>query len=476
MNRIISQINTKINELQDLASRLADCDPDGDRTLEEALKPFLISACIGMLEKATMIRSDREQMMQCILDQTGLGAASPYDAKEIYCRLQEPDSDAYQTLYGMANGWDMPELTVSWQIYAVMPLLFEREEITEVFIPKVTDLLRDISRLLENEFPHVPANKAYYLYVKETLERLNQVMREEFHLEEDFISAEISYVDEDDGFFEDEGMTGIVIAPEQEGLREEIQRMRNRIVQLLQERDTLRLVECPGIEARYMTLIGALECQAFREEVAYRRTKRKMEMLQALANRREHIDEEKIEQLLDEQMAEYQQRLDDRIEKLNDMVAGSGSASGDHGSAAGTEEEVRRLYHDIVKGLHPDLHPDQSDQDVEMFYRAQNAYESRDVKALRIIAEALKAEEDLPEDMTGRELRREKERLLEIARGIRQEIAAIKAEYPYTMKELLNDQEWIRVKREELQEQIDNYIRIRREYEGRIRELLKEQG
>ena len=265
----------------------------------------------------------------------------------------------------------------------------------------------------------------------------------------------------------------LITNPDQARLREEVREMRNRIVQLLQEKDALVLVECRGIEARYMSLVGALECEAFREEVAYRRTKRKMEMLQALANRREHADEEKIEQLLDEQMAEYQQRLDDRMDALNSVVM-TGTGAGAY--TAGSEEDLRTLYHKIVKGLHPDLHPDLSAQEIEMFYWAQNAYENRDLKALQTIADALRAEEDLPEEMSYGDLLQEKERLLEIAAGIREEIGQIKSQYPYTMKDRINDEEWVRVRREELQDQIRDFIEIRKEYEKRVRELLQAQG
>ena len=178
MSIITSQINNQINDLQSVASALADYDPDGDRTLEEGLKPFLISACIGMVEKATMMRTDREAMMQYILDQTELGFAIPYDAKTIYRKLQERNSDAYQTLYGMANGWDLPGNTVSWIVYTVMAVNFGREDIAENFLPEVSNLMKFMGDLLMKPFPHVPANRAFYLYMKETIERFNQEMRD----------------------------------------------------------------------------------------------------------------------------------------------------------------------------------------------------------------------------------------------------------------------------------------------------------
>ena len=260
----------------------------------------------------------------------------------------------------------------------------------------------------------------------------------------------------------------LIIDPGDFLLREEVRELRNKVITLLQERDQLVLVECPGIEARYMMLVGALECQAFREEVEYRRVKRKMELLQALANRRQPIDEAKVDAFLSEEMEEYEQRLDDRYAKLNAIVGETGGER----IIIGTEDEIRGLYHQIVRALHPDLHPDLSGQEQELFFWAQTAYENRDLGALQMIADAMGASGDPEDEMTGADLKRERDRLIDTGRKIREDIAWIKEQYPYNMKELINDEEWVRQRRDELQGQIDDFIRIRKTYEERIRDLL----
>lgn len=54
MAHITTNINALIDELQYMSSKLADCDPDGDRILEDGLKPFLVSAVIGVLEEMNL--------------------------------------------------------------------------------------------------------------------------------------------------------------------------------------------------------------------------------------------------------------------------------------------------------------------------------------------------------------------------------------------------------------------------------------
>lgn len=201
---IVSKINASIDELQSMASQLADCDPDGDRTMEEVLQPFLISACIGILEEMDVTRADREMMLQYILDSTVLGLAIPYDADQVYQNLEHPDTEAYQTLHGMANGWDMPGNTVGWQVFTVMAVYFERLDIAEMFIPKVTEFMHDIGELLDDAFPCMAANRAYFLYMSETIDRLNQVLRDQYGLESDLFSVDLKMEEiMDDGAIKD---------------------------------------------------------------------------------------------------------------------------------------------------------------------------------------------------------------------------------------------------------------------------------
>ena len=40
MSRITSTVNDIISNLQSMATQLSNCNPDGDRALEEVLQPF----------------------------------------------------------------------------------------------------------------------------------------------------------------------------------------------------------------------------------------------------------------------------------------------------------------------------------------------------------------------------------------------------------------------------------------------------
>ena len=48
--------------------------------------------------------------------------------------------------------------------------------------------------------------------------------------------------------------------------------------------------------------------------------------------------------------------------------------------------ELKKLYHRIVKALHPDLNPNLTQAQLNLFNNAVNAYESGDLNTLSIIS------------------------------------------------------------------------------------------
>ena len=119
-------------------------------------------------------------------------------------------------------------------------------------------------------------------------------------------------------------------------------------------RDQMLFVECKNIEMEYMLALGDLEYKAYELNCQMLRLKRKVELIQACKNRQEKIILSEIENILDTEFADYQARLDEQLHKMNIAIERS------RGEWLSEDEskEARALYHDIVKALHPDLHPE----------------------------------------------------------------------------------------------------------------------
>lgn len=104
--------------------------------------------------------------------------------------------------------------------------------------------------------------------------------------------------------------------------------------------------------------------------------------------------------------------------------------------------ELKKLYRKIVKSLHPDINSNVSEAQLQLFDNAVSAYKNGDLETLRTIGEMV-GNNPLPEQnkdaMT--QLVEDRERLHGLLKSIRESIDNIKTEYPYTMKDIVEDTE-----------------------------------
>lgn len=265
-------------------------------------------------------------------------------------------------------------------------------------------------------------------------------------------------------------MADVILFPDFVALKKEVEKLHTEISMLLLERDELRFVICRNIEAAYMLALGSLEYKAFELHCKVLRLKRKIDLIQARINRQEAVLLSAIEEMLDTEFAEFQQQLEEQINKMNSALDYS------KGRVLTDEEtkELKKMYRSIVKSLHPDLHPDITQAQLQLFHNAVQAYESGDLNSLRIINQMVADPDLLIQNENGLSaLVKEKERLTETLELIRKQISLIKSEYPYTMKELVNDPEKIAEKRAELEEIITELKAAYEQYSAKLKEIQR---
>ena len=240
--------------------------------------------------------------------------------------------------------------------------------------------------------------------------------------------------------------TQIDISPRKKQLKEEYERLQLEYAALVAERDELENSEGPRLTALYMEAVGQLQYEVLvlRYEIAL--LKQKRDLLQAYKNRGEKADLNYVDEQVEATAKTYNENIQREEEKIKQAKAYIEEQKEEEKKNQENEKrELRDLYRKLVHRLHPDLHPEQTEWEKELFLKVQDAYEKGDLEKLRELAQQLEA--GMPADAVNNETTEEWEervnQLKEEIAKIREEIARILQEFPFTYRERLNDPEWI---------------------------------
>lgn len=262
----------------------------------------------------------------------------------------------------------------------------------------------------------------------------------------------------------------VILFPQYEELKKEVQKLRAELSMFVLERDELKLIECRNIEMAYLLSLGGLEYKAYEIDCAIHRLKRKIELIQAKKNRQEKVVLTDIEKVLDDEFADYKEKLNEQIDKMNAALERSKGTMLTNDETA----ELKKLYRSIVKALHPDLNPDLSDAQVSLFHNAVYAYEHGDLNGIRVIA-AMVADPEPPkdDDDSMKMLMKDKERLSTLMQNVKDDIAEIKAGYPYTLKPFVQDEKKAAARKAELEGIIDQLNDALVSYTTKLAEMIR---
>ena len=153
---------------------------------------------------------------------------------------------------------------------------------------------------------------------------------------------------------------------------EQIVEVRVRIAELLLQIDDIVLQVNPQIEAEYATKIGYLENDLLKWQIAARRARRRCALAQARANIGEAFATDEFEAQLDEELAKWEELLAASVEAF---LRATERAVGSKPLSPSDSRELKQLHRELIKRLHPDLHPGQPDEAARFFRVAQAAYE-----------------------------------------------------------------------------------------------------
>jgi len=269
----------------------------------------------------------------------------------------------------------------------------------------------------------------------------------------------------------------IDISPRKQQLKDEYESLQQEYADLVAEREDLDL-KGPKLEAMYMETVGQQQYDMLMLQSDVALLKRKRDMLQACINRGEEPDWVVIELKLKfvvEDINEKLRREEEKLKKAKEFIKQHMVEEEERSDAE--KLELKQLYKRLVHRLHPDLRPDQTEWEKNLFLKVQEAYLNRNLEKLRQLEAELDLGMSLASTETGtiEEWEERIEKLKTRIEAIKEEIKQVESRFPFTYREKVYDQEWVSAKKEELRVQIAHLFEEKERLE-KIVEILKHQA
>lgn len=200
----------------------------------------------------------------------------------------------------------------------------------------------------------------------------------------------------------------------------------------------------------YLEKLGHLQLELLEKQTEASRLKMKINLIQAAINRDEKPDLNAIELELNARLQSYYAQIQTQSAALNEakMVL----------SHLISEEETQKLkevFRVLCKRLHPDLNPNQTEEEKDLFIKVKTAYDLQQISELQNILLYLDDSTKEKLDLISSDEKIERIKQLENqVISLKLKINQLKQSFPFHLEELIRDENYIVAKQEELQIQI----------------------
>lgn len=226
--------------------------------------------------------------------------------------------------------------------------------------------------------------------------------------------------------------------PENKALHILLEELRKDFSVLFEQRNHMLTYEEAVLTSLYLTSIGSLQFRIFTLKGELAILNEKIRLGQIYFNRNELPDWKEIEQKVKQEFQQYQQKV---VEESARLAAAKELLKADFLSKE-EAQQLKELYRILVKRLHPDLNPEQSETERDLFFRVQAAYQASNVQALNEILLSLKAERAATPEIAVN-LKQQVEQLLKMNDDLQKKIDSLNDNFPFNYRDLLSDETWI---------------------------------
>ena len=243
----------------------------------------------------------------------------------------------------------------------------------------------------------------------------------------------------------------------------EIIRVKNtsyaRYEELLMQRDNLKK-EAFIMQRNYVAEFGDLILEVFEKKLECIRKKKTIEFAQASINHGKSVNQDELQAYLAKEMAAFQEQLDAMIDDTK-------SAKERETITEHDLLKIKRVYHKLVKQIHPDINPMTSENEnlSDLWQRVQIAYNCnnlKDIEELELLVTT--ALDKMGIGVMEVEIPDIEDKISELEA----EIIRIRETDPYMYKFLLEDSEAVEEKNKSLKEELKSY----EDYAAQLDEIL----
>jgi hypothetical protein len=199
----------------------------------------------------------------------------------------------------------------------------------------------------------------------------------------------------------------------------------------------------------YLEKIGHLQLKLLNKQAEAARCKFKMMLLQAAVNRSERPDLEQIEQQVELKMQSHYARINDQAMAMEAAKHVLSNLMSEEDSG-----KLKELFRLLCKRLHPDLNPDLTEEEQDLFVKVKAAYELKDITELQGILLYLDGTGgDNPLNLTPQERAERIKNLEKSINGLIVKIEELRMSFPFNIEKQIMDDNYIAGRQEEINAQ-----------------------
>lgn len=232
-------------------------------------------------------------------------------------------------------------------------------------------------------------------------------------------------------------------------LHQQIEQLRKEFAVLFEKRNHMLTYEEPILTSFYLNSIGSMQFRVFTLKGDLAILNEKIRMGQVFFNRNELPNWAEIEQQVKQQFVSFQQKVaaeESRLASARDFLKSDFLSDEE-------SKQLKEVYRLLVKRLHPDINPNQPENERDLFYSVQAAYQLLDILTLNQILLALnEPTNSLPEVVI--DLKLQIDKLTKMTTDLQEKINSLNDTFPFVYRDLLYDIPWLESQKKISEEQI----------------------